>query len=122
MEIRKVKKPKVTAWLIFVLGIISISLYAQNPTEVIPPSPEAAAFLRYGEIPVDYSTGIPKIEIPIYTITEGNLSVPITISYHASGIKAMDIASEVGLGFVLNTGGILVKNIFGAKDEEAYPS
>ena len=31
------------------------------------PSPQSAAYARYGEYPVDHSTGVPKIEIPIYT-------------------------------------------------------
>ena len=35
---------------------------------VVHPSPQAAAYARYGEYPVDYSTGVPKIEIPLYTL------------------------------------------------------
>lgn len=69
------------------------------------PSPQAANFARYGDIPVDYSTGVPKIEIPLYTVKSGKLELPINISYHAGGIKVTDVASEVGLGWVLNTGG-----------------
>lgn len=70
-----------------------------------PRSPEASAFSRYGDIPVDLSTGVPKIEIPLYSIHLGDVEIPITLSYHASGIKMNDLPSEVGLGWVLNIGG-----------------
>src|ERR1700761_947324 len=67
-----------------------------------PPSPEAAALGRYGEIPVDLSSGIPSISVPVYEIKSRKLSLPISLSYHASGVKVEDIASSAGLGWVLN--------------------
>lgn len=88
----------------------------QLPT-IIPPSPTAQNFMRYGEIPVDHSTGVPKIEIPIYTVKGRKLELPISISYHASGIKVNDVASEVGLGWVLNAGGIITRSVNGIPDE-----
>jgi len=95
-----------------------INLSAQQIPTIIPPSPAAQAFMRYGEIPVNYSTGVPSIEIPLYTIEGGKLKVPISISYHASGIKVEDVASEVGLGWVLNCGGMISRTIYEQPDEE----
>jgi len=80
-----------------------------NLPTVIPPSPAAQNFLRYGEIPVDYSTGVPNISIPLYTAKSRQLSLPISISYHGSGIKVEDKASVVGLGWVLNAGGMITE-------------
>jgi hypothetical protein len=83
--------------------LLSVIFYGQQGNQnlqlptIIPPSPTAQNFMRYGEVPVDYSTWVPKIDIPIFTI-QGKLSLPISISYHTSGIKVSDIASEVGLG------------------------
>jgi hypothetical protein len=88
-----------------------------NLPKIIPPSPTAQTFMRYGEIPVDFSTGVPNIEIPIYTVEGRQLKVPISISYHASGIKVNDIASEVGLGWALNCGGLVSRTINGKRDE-----
>lgn len=85
--------------------------------KIIPPQPEAAAYMRYGEIPVDYSTGIPDISIPIYTVHSRKLELPITISYHASGIKVNDLATPVGLGWVINTGGIITRTVLDKRDE-----
>jgi hypothetical protein len=92
---------------------------AQQVPTIIPPSPQAQAFMRYGEIPVDYSTGVPGISIPLYTLKEKKLELPISISYHASGIKVNDVASEVGLGWVLNRGGMISRTTYEQPDEES---
>ena len=93
--------------------------------EVIHPSPQSAAYARYGEYPVDYSTGVPKVEIPLYTIDTGDYQLPLTLSYHASGIKVTDVSTPVGLGWVLNAGGVIsrtcraVAEAIGLTPEEA---
>lgn len=84
-----------------------------------PPAPEATAMARYGEIPTDMSTGVPQISIPVYEIKSGKLSVPISFSYHASGIKLQDVPTPVGLGWVLNAGGEISRSIVGKPDEAA---
>ena len=77
---------------------------------VIHPSPQSAAYARYGEYPVNYSTGVPKIEIPLYTLNTGDYQLPISISYHASGIKVTDVSTPVGLGWVLTAGGVISRS------------
>ena len=95
------------------------SVYNVTSPTVIPPSPDAQSFMRYGEIPVDYSTGVPNIEIPLYEIKTGQLSLPISLSYHASGIRVSDVSSVVGLGWKLNAGGLLTRTIKGLPDESS---
>lgn len=84
-----------------------------------PPAPNAAALAKYGDMPVSYYTGTPQISIPIYTATEGSLSVPIALSYHASGFKVDEKASWVGLGWSLNAGGMISRTVRGLEDEKA---
>lgn len=84
----------------------------------IPPTPQASALARYGEYPVSHTTGIPDISIPIYVIDLGGYTLPITLSYHASGFRPDDIATTVGLGWVLNAGGAVSRAIMGAPDFE----
>lgn len=83
---------------------------------IIPESPHAMQYMRYGQIPINISTGIPEISIPIYTLKANGLEIPINISYHASGIKVKDIASSVGLGWVLNAGGMIAQTVYGWSD------
>lgn len=83
-------------------------------------SPNAAALGKYGDYPVGYNTGVPDINIPIYTIKEGQLSLPISLSYHASGLKVMEPASLVGAGWSLNAGGMITRTVIGAPDDRGY--
>ncbi len=85
--------------------------------KMIPSSPMAANFNKFQDVPVGYNTGVPNINIPLYTIELNGYSLPITLSYHHSGIKVDQIASEVGLGWVLNLGGTLSRTINGISDE-----
>ena len=80
-------------------------------------SPEAASLGKYGDIPVSEYTGVPQIEIPLHTVKSGNLELPITLSYHASGIKVQQEATWVGLGWDLMAGGCINRIISGEYDE-----
>ena len=82
-----------------------------------PKSPEAAAFLKYGEYPVDLSTGVPNISIPLYTIDVGDYKLPISLDYHASGIKVNQQSSWVGLGWNLSYGAQIILDTRDAPDE-----
>lgn len=85
---------------------IDYSQQLKMPT-VLPASPDAAAIDKFGNIPVSYETGVPDISIPIYSIKCGNLSWPVSLSYHAGGIKVDEIASSAGLGWSLNAPGVI---------------
>ena len=109
---------------IFLLNILSpkLDVYAQAPTNIFSnlnvSSPNAASLGKYGDFPVSYNTGLPQISIPIYTVNEGTLSLPISISYHAGGIKVMEASSFVGAGWALNAGGVITRSVVGAPDDK----
>jgi YD repeat-containing protein len=110
--------------LLLLLGLISVKVFSQNPESPdfqIPnfaaKSPEAAAFLKYGEYPVDLSTGVPNVSIPLYTIEISDYSLPITLNYHASGIKVDQEATWVGLGWNLNYGAQIILSVRDDIDE-----
>lgn len=84
----------------------------------IPTSPTAAALERYSLMPVNESAGIPSIALPLYAVRSGQLSVPITLSYHASGIRVSDAASWAGLGWSLNASGVITRVVRGLPDED----
>ncbi|HEY4150749.1 MAG TPA: hypothetical protein VGM41_17545, partial [Chitinophagaceae bacterium] len=73
---------------------------------------------KFGEIPVGYYTGIPDISVPIYEINTGTLKLPISVSYHAGGIRVEEVASWVGTGWALNAGGVITRQQRGLADED----
>jgi len=95
------------------LGQSSPPSYLPN---IVPPPPDAAELGKYGQIPVDKSTGIPSISIPLYEIKTPRFTLPISLSYHALGIKVDESASWVGLGWVLNAGGVITRTIVDLPD------
>lgn len=103
----------------FFFCFISISFisFGQHNTStslvptMTPPSPNAYALGKYGDIPVSFYTGVPAIQIPLYTVPVNGAPLDIAISYHAGGIKVREEASSVGLGWALNAGGIITQNI-----------
>lgn len=91
----------------------------QNPyNEVSISSPNAAALGKYGDIPVSMHTGIPQVSIPLYTVKEGPLELPISLNYHAGGLKVQEQASWVGAGWSLSAGGVITRTVQGAPDEK----
>lgn len=92
------------------------SYYDDYVGKIIPQSPQTAQLLKYGNYPVDHSSGLVQIDIPLYTIEYDGVTVPISISYHASGIKVDELASVVGLGWTLNAGGVIGRSIMGSED------
>ena len=67
-------------------------------TRIVPISPEASSMERNQSYPVDYCTGVPSITIPLYEIVAGEVTIPITLSYHASGQQQEYQMGNLGYG------------------------
>jgi hypothetical protein len=71
------------------------------------PSANASCFDVFSATPVSQFTGVPDISIPLLTVNSGNLSIPITLSYHANGVAPDVHPGWVGLGWSLFSGGMI---------------
>jgi hypothetical protein len=96
---------KIFFLIVFVISFVAYSqfspeTYSKLPEQIV--SPSAYEFKKFDLTPVSYSTGVPNISIPLYSINQDGVSIPIALSYHAKGIKVNDVASWVGLGWSLN--------------------
>lgn len=79
-------------------------------------SPDAYAFQEVNLLPVNEYIGRADISIPLWEIELDGLKLPISISYNSSGVKVNTVASNVGLNWSLNTGGVITKQIKGEFD------
>jgi 20S proteasome alpha/beta subunit len=91
-------------------------IHSQTVTQSIQ-LPNVATLNKFIDFPVDKSTGVPNIAIPIYTLKEKNFSWPISLAYHAGGIRVEEIASNVGLGWSLIADAVVSRTIKGIPDE-----
>ncbi len=98
--------------------MLHLDAWAQKLPTIVPPSPQSKVFQRYGDFPVNHSTGIPDISIPLYTVRSGELEMPVVLRYHASGIKPNDPdMSNIGAGWTLDVGGLISRTVEGRADE-----
>ncbi len=86
--------------------------------KLIPPSPNAFELSKHGQIPIGLFTGAINYSIPLFTYQTKNLAVPISLSYISNGIKVDQISSKVGLGWTLNTGGVISRIVRDQDDQE----
>lgn len=92
--------------------------YAQDlMPKVAPVSPEAASLGKYGDLPVNLSTGRLAYSVPIFTIDVNGYQLPISLSYNNGGLLAEEDAGVVGLGWTLNAGGRIIRQLRGKPDE-----
>ncbi|MFI5137911.1 MAG: PKD domain-containing protein [Sphingobacteriales bacterium] len=75
-------------------------------------------FFSYSQIVgVDKPTGGARVTIPLYTVSAGNVSLPIALSYGTSGIRATDIEGSAGIGWNLVAGGAVSRQVRGLPDD-----
>lgn len=84
-----------------------------NHYNYAPKSPKAAAFDRVPDIPVSSYTGALSLSIPIYTVTCGDIVLPISLDYQGTAIPVRQEATWVGLNWLLNAGGAVITRIGG---------
>ncbi|MCS3555068.1 hypothetical protein M2409_002770 [Sphingobacterium sp. JUb21] len=72
--------------------------------------------MKFGEYPVNHSTGLPEISIPLISINLKEYQLPIAAKYHASGRKVDLNFSEIGLNWQLDAYGLITREIKGISD------
>jgi RHS repeat-associated protein len=94
---------------------VTISSLADRTNPAL--SAEASAAVRFKDVPVNLATGAMFLPVPLYTLNEGLLSVPISLHYNGSGMKNQEVASWCGTGWNLNAGGMITRMVRGIPDE-----
>ncbi len=82
-----------------------------------PVSPEAGRLGTYGNIPVNLSTGQMSFPVPLYSLNLNGYSWPISLSYNFKGLIYEDKPSLTGLGWNLQAGGVVTREVRGIPDE-----
>lgn len=107
------------------LLFFSIYSNAQNNvidvSQVVLPSPTAAAMQRYGQYPLGNFTGSIDINLPLFEVVSGKLKVPVGLGYYSTGIKMGDVGTDLGIGWTLTGGGSVSRKMMGNQVDE-HPS
>lgn len=112
--------------LLFCFPLVSIPLRGQtneislDVPRIVPVSPAVTAMEKYQSYPVSHCTGIPDITIPLYEIVAGDVTIPVTLSYHASGLKPKEQSGIAGTGWSLNLEPSVRRQVNGLPDDALY--
>jgi hypothetical protein len=105
-------------FIVFLFIVWGDRLFCQSLLkQVLPPSPNAASLGKFADFPISLYNGLPQIDIPIWTINQWGMNVPVSLSYHAGGIQVAEVPSWVGLGWTLNAGGVITRSVRGLPDD-----
>jgi len=108
---------------IIIIFICYISLFYSalgQIEEMTPKSPEAETLINNIEAPVGKYTGTFSNSIPITTISEGDISVPVSIDYRGASKKVTEKASATGLGWNLSSKAYITRKVNGLPDESVW--
>ncbi|TKC60281.1 hypothetical protein FBD94_15355 [Pedobacter hiemivivus] len=109
-------------YLLIFLLLSGVELMAQENSIGLPsPNNRFLGIASAGaEIGVDLYTGTAQINIPVTSLSSGQMTIPVSLSYvGARGIKIQDYASQVGLGWQLNAGGSITRVVRGFPDDSS---
>lgn len=85
---------------------------------IVPVSPAVTDMGKYQSYPVSHCTGIPDITIPLYEIVAGEVTIPVSLSYHSAGLKPKERSGVAGTGWTLNLEPSVSRQIRGVADED----
>lgn len=68
-------------------------------------------------VQVDHVTGASNVVVPLFTIRNGGVSVPVSLVYDGSGIKPKDPEGTAGMGWNVQAGGTITREVRGLPDD-----
>lgn len=76
------------------------------------PATESAQMIRYGNNVPSLYTGAMEYSIPVYTYSDPDFTIPISLDYHFDGFRPAQASGTVGYGWNLGCGGIITREIY----------
>src|SRR5258706_15163287 len=111
------KMPLLRIRLLFILSLVYSGYHSLGQsTNIVPPTPNAMKMTEYYAQRPNMYTGTANVSIPLHTIDFDGWQLPLSISYNATGVRTNEEAGEVGLGWALNSTGVISRTIQGYDD------
>jgi len=103
---------------LFKVLLFSIALKSQGAFQPIQiKSPQSYAFEKYGNVPTNLYVGSIDLKVPITSIEENGVNIPISISYDSSGFIPHKKPDLAGMNWSLLAGGRITRTLNGIPDE-----
>ena len=106
--------------LLFVLLAIAVELVAQVNNQRncadYDFSPQTSSLMRIQSAQPDLNTGTLHLEVPIYTWSDMDFTLPFVLSYATNGFKPARPTGILGLDWSINIGGRITRQVNGVDD------
>ena len=83
----------------------------------IAPSVESFKMTQFGSVAPSLYTGAMTYSLPLYTYQDEDFTIPISLEYSYDGYKPSQHSGTVGLGWALNCGGVITREVRGYADD-----
>ncbi|QEH41135.1 RHS repeat domain-containing protein [Chitinophaga sp. XS-30] len=91
--------------------------YTAAVSKITPVSPEASSISMYQNYPVDFISGVPQIELPLFDIDTKMGRIPFNLSYHPGKLKSGELTGTIGWGWTLSPNMGVTRSIIGVPDD-----
>lgn len=106
------------------ISIIPFPLYSQSRDlfnlsmdAMEDPSVEAWEMMRFGGDQHALNTGTMTFSLPLYTYRDEDFEIPMSLEYSFDGYRPSVHSGTVGLGWYLECGGVITRDVKGMADE-----
>ncbi|MBQ3711829.1 MAG: hypothetical protein II891_05480 [Bacteroidales bacterium] len=111
------------ASLVFFMFLVLAKIAAQDdfvpsyPTGPSVVSPQVAQMARYDSPTIALGSGAPHVTIPLVGFSDADFNIDISLTYSSTGFKPLATDNFTGMGWHLNCGGVIMREIHGIPDE-----
>lgn len=120
MKVKRINVYSRTCRVLFFLVFTSCfsAVFSQELPQIFRASPEAESLGKYGQVPVNLSSGRINYTVPIYDIKIGDFTYPLYLSYNYGGFQPTSNPSMVGVGWTANFSGVITRQVNGLPDSD----
>ena len=113
-------------WLLSAMSIASAQESAQSdgalryaqPVELPSAySPQVEAMMRYDNPDVNLNSGEASLTLPLVDFSDPDFNLDVSVTYSTPGFKPLQPDNYVGMGWRLNCGGVITREVHGIPDE-----
>ena len=96
---------------VFFIFILCWGIFGMSRAQKFEPGEQAKGLADLKSSSVDYSTGTFNYTIPLFELSSGHFTLPVSLVYSARGVKVDEAEGPWGIGWNLMCGGVITRTV-----------
>lgn len=105
---------------VFFIFILCWGIFGMSRAQKFEPGEQAKGLADLKSSSVDYSTGTFNYTIPLFELSSGHFTLPVSLVYSARGVKVDEAEGPWGIGWNLMCGGVITRTVRGGLADDYY--